>query len=385
MTDLLELEKKLIGFDTTSVKSNMELVDFLVETLKSQQAEVEVMTSPEGGKANVLATFGPRDMSGLMLAGHMDTVPVEGQKWNYDPFALTAAEGRFYGRGTADMKCFIGQCIVAMDAFAHKKLNLPVHLAFTYDEEINCNGADHLIEHLQQHNRVMPKCAVIGEPTNFEVFRVHKGIAAARVRVSGVEGHSSKPVKGANAIYPAAKVIEKLMEVEAELRQKTSQTDLFEVPYTTLSVGMVQGGTAFNIIPNQCEVSFEYRTMPGEDDSYVMNQVQGYIQEILLPEFQKLQPGVDISMETVMRRQPLNTPVGTEIETIALELAGKASSGSAPYYTEGAIYSDAGIPTVICGPGDIDQAHRPNEFITQEQMEKGPTLLAKLVERVCLG
>ena len=381
--DMMEMEARLIGFDTTSVNSNLEMVDFLESHLKGLGMEVLVNASPDGKKANLLATLGAKDVGGLMLAGHMDVVPVAGQAWDSHPFALKLDGGRLYGRGTADMKSFIVQAIHAVEAIRHSKLKLPVHLAFTYDEEVGCHGARRLMNELRRTDHVMPKCAVIGEPTNFQVFRLHKGFSSARVTVKGVEGHSSKPEKGANAIYQAALVIQKLMEVEQERKGHRSMEDLFEIPHTTLSAGMIEGGTALNIIPNRCEVKFEYRTMPGEDTAYVLKQVRGYVSEVLLPAFRKQHAEVDIEVEETGRGEPMMTPAGAEIETLVLELTGGERSGAAPFYTEGAIYNEAGIPTVICGPGDIDQAHRPNEFITEEQMQKGLPLIGRLIERVC--
>jgi acetylornithine deacetylase len=382
--DLLELEKRLIAFDTTSANSNLEMVDFLASHLKALGMDVLVNASPEGDKANIMATLGEPDVGGLMLAGHMDVVPVEGQAWDTDPFSLTAAEGRFYGRGTADMKSFIVQALMAAETVRHRKLKVPLHLAFTYDEEVGCHGAQHLMDTLAVTGRVLPACAVIGEPTNLQVFRLHKGFSTVQVTIKGVEGHSGQPPKGANAISQAAHVIARLLEVEEERKQHRSMEDLFEIPYTTLNVGMIHGGTALNIIPNRCEVRFEYRTMPGEDSAFVVNQIRGYVSEVLLPAFRRQQPDVDITVEETGRGEPMMTPEGSEIEALALELTGEQRSGAAPYYTEGAIYNAAGIPTVICGPGDIDQAHRPNEFITEAQLSKGLPFLGRLIERVCL-
>jgi acetylornithine deacetylase len=231
----------------------------------------------------------------------------------------------------------------------------------------------------------MPKCAVIGEPTGYQVFRMHKGFTAVKAVVSGIEGHSGKPELGVNATYPAAMIIQKLMEVETERKRHPAMEEFFQFPYTTLNVGLINGGTAVNIIPNRCELVFEYRTMPAEDPMYVYKQVEGYISEVLRPQLKKRDPRADINLEIVSRGPPMQLPAGAEIERIALELTEHDKSFAAPYYTEGAIYNEAGVPTVICGPGDIDQAHRPNEFITREQMEKGPPFLAKLIERVCIG
>lgn len=382
--DLMALERRLIGFDTVSRNSNLPMMEFLADTLKGIGLDVHVFPSPDGRKANVFATLGPRDLGGLMLAGHTDTVPVEGQAWDSDPFTLTEREGKFFGRGTADMKSFLVQSVLAAEALRGRKLKRPLHLAFTYDEEVGCHGATHLMKTLARQKLPLPTSAVIGEPTNFQVFNKHKGFSACRVSIRGVEGHSSKPPKGANAIQQAALVIQKLMEVERERMGHRSQEADFELPYTTVNVGMITGGTATNIIPNRCDVHFEYRTMPGEDPAYVINQVRGYVNEVLLPAFLKQQPNVSIEVAEENRGLPMQASSGSEIEALALELTGNRRTGAAPYYTEGAIYIENGIPTVICGPGDIDQAHRPNEFITREQLEKGVPFLGKLIERVCV-
>ena len=382
--DLLELERRFIGFDTVSRNSNLAMVSHLEELLRALGCRVDRFASQDGTKANVFATLGPVDVGGLMLAGHMDVVPVEGQAWNTDPFALTESEGRLFGRGTADMKSFIALALVAAEAVRLRKLRRPLHLAFTYDEEVGCHGASRLMEGLKRSNHVLPACAVIGEPTGYQVFRLHKGFHSVRVKVKGVEGHSSKPGKGANAIAQMGRVLEKVMAVSQERSTKRSMAEFFEVPHTTVNVGLIQGGTALNIIPNHCEMFFEYRTMPGEDSEFVYRQVEGYVREVLLPEFRKQQPQVDMTVELTGRGLPMMTPPGTEIEALALELTGNAKSSAAPYYTEGAIYNESGIPTVICGPGDIDQAHRPNEFVTREQLEQGQPFLGRLIERVCL-
>ena len=383
--DMMALERQLIGFDTTSRNSNLEMVAFLERILKGAGLRVEIVTSEDGKKADIFASLGPSDVGGLMLAGHMDVVPVEGQAWDTDPFKLHEAGDKLYGRGTADMKSFLVQSIQAVEALRGRRLNLPVHLAFTYDEEAGCGGADHLMKSLKAAGHVMPKCAVIGEPTGFQVFSLHKGFSVVRATVTGVEGHSGKPELGLNATYPAAQIIQKLVEVEAERKQHRSMEQHFQFPYTTLNVGTLHGGTAVNIIANRCEVVFEYRTMPNEDPMYVFRQVDGYVSEVLRPQVKKRDARADIRLELVTRLPPMQVPAGAEIERIALELTQHKTSSAAPYYTEGAIYNEAGIPTVICGPGDIDQAHRPNEYITREQMEKGPPFLARLIERVCLS
>jgi len=382
--DLLALERSLIGFNTISANANLELVDFVVEQLKALDMAVTVLPNEDGDKANVFATLGPPDVGGLMLAGHTDVVPVEGQAWKTDPFALTEADGRFYGRGTADMKSFIAQALVTVEALRHRKFRLPLHLAFTYDEEVGCFGAGHMMERLGEIGQVLPACAVIGEPTGFQVFRMHKGMCRVRVTLTGVEGHSSKPTMGANTLYPAARIIQHLAEIGAERMARRSLEADFELPFTTVNAAVIRGGTAFNIIPNRTEFDFEYRTMPGEDPDYVLNQVRGFIDEVVLPDFRKQHTDTDVVVEKVMQGEPMLAPPGAEIEALALELTGNSRATAAPFYTEGAIYNRAGIPTVICGPGDIDQAHRANEYITQEQLQQGLPFLGALVERVCL-
>ncbi|HUJ74954.1 MAG TPA: acetylornithine deacetylase, partial [bacterium] len=362
-----------------------ELADFLAEALKGLGLATQVLPSEKGRHANVLATLGPPDTPGLMLAGHTDVVPVEGQAWDSDPFVLLERGGKFYGRGSADMKSFIAQCLLAAQEVRHRKFKVPLHLAFTYDEEVTCSGATALVKHLKAAGQVLPRGAVIGEPTNFQVFTKHKGITGCKVTIRGVDGHSSKPHLGANAIVQAALVIQKLVEVGEERRGHRSRDADFDVPYTTVNVGKVSGGIAFNVIPGRCELYFDYRTMPGEDPEYVFNQIQGYVQEELLPRFRQQHPDVDIRLERFNHGIPMQAPPGSAIEALALELTGNTRTGAAPYYTEGAIYNENGIPTVICGPGDIDQAHRPNEYITREQLDLGVPFLGRLISRVCLS
>ncbi|MBI3992488.1 MAG: acetylornithine deacetylase [Candidatus Lambdaproteobacteria bacterium] len=382
--ELLELERRLIGFDTVSAHSNLALIEFLEGRLKALGLRVELFPNADGNKANLLATLGAPDTPGLMLSGHTDVVPVEGQAWSSDPFTLTPGDGRFYGRGTADMKSFLAQVLLAVQAVRHRRLRLPLHVAATYDEEVGCLGAGDMLRQLAAAGRMLPRCAVIGEPTGFQVFSMHKGMCRVRVGIKGVEGHSSKPNMGANALYPAARIIQQLAELEAERRARRSYEDAFELPYTTVNAAVVHGGTAFNIIPNRCDLEFEFRTMPGEDPDYVLRQVQGFVDEVVLPDLRRQHGDTDIRVEKVMQGAPMLTPPGTEIEALALELTGRSRSGAAPYYTEGALYNAAGIPTVICGPGDIDQAHRANEFITAEQLQAGLPFLGRLIERVCL-
>jgi len=381
--DLIELERKVIGFDTVSRNSNLAMAHFLADTLRGIGMAAETMVNAQGTHANVYATLGPKDVGGLMLAGHMDVVPADGQKWDSDPFVLTERDGRFYGRGTADMKSFIVQAILAAAAVRPEKLRVPLHLAFTYDEEVGCRGAGQLIRDLRERKQALPAMAVVGEPTAFQVFTRHKGFAACRATVKGVPGHSSMPGKGANAIQQAALIVAKLREIELERKERRSMESVFAVPYTTLNVGMIAGGTATNVIPDRCEVIFEYRTMPGEDPDFVLKQIQGYVKEVLLPDFRRQNPEVDIAVEREHSGLPMETPQGSAIEALALELTHTSKPGAAPYYTEGAIYNESGIPTVVCGPGDIDQAHRPNEFITRDQLERGVPFLSRLIARVC--
>lgn len=381
--NLMELERKLIGFDTVSRNSNLAMAHFLAETLQGIGIPAEVFVNRQGTHANVFATLGPADAGGLMLSGHTDVVPVEGQKWDSDPFTLTERDGKFFGRGTADMKSFIVQALLAAEAVRHQRLKVPLHLAFTYDEEVGCKGAGQLIAALRERKRPLPAMAVVGEPTNFQVFTRHKGYAACKVVVTGIEGHSGQPGKGANAVQQGALVVAKLREIELERMGHRSLESVFEVPYTTLNVGMIAGGTALNIIPNRCEVNFEYRTMPGEDPDFVLKQLQGYVREVLLPDFRKQHPDVNMSVEREHNGLPMETPKGSAIEALVLELTRNTRTGAAPFYTEGAIYNENGIPTVVCGPGDIDQAHRPNEFIARDQLEQGVPFLGKLIARVC--
>ncbi|MDH5750801.1 MAG: acetylornithine deacetylase [Deltaproteobacteria bacterium] len=382
---LLEIQKRLIGFDTTSRNSNLEMAGFIAETLRALGFSAELLPGGEDGKANVFATLGPPDQGGLMLAGHMDVVPVDGQDWSTDPFELTQREGRLYGRGTTDMKSFIALCLAAAGELRGARLARPLHLAFTYDEEVGCNGAEELMQALVARGGPLPAWGVIGEPTGFQVHRMHKGYRAVEVLVRGVEGHSSMPDRGANAIACMGRVLEQVARVTEECRGRRSLEEHFEIPYTTLSVGTIQGGSAINIIPNHCALALEYRFLPTEDPDYVFRQLEGHISEVLRPEFKKQHPEADIDIRVTQHKPPMMLEPGSEVERAVLEIAGRNAASAAPYYTEGAIYNQAGIPTVVCGPGDIGQAHRPNESISVEQMEQGLEYVRRLITRFCRG
>lgn len=382
--DLLSLEQRLIGFDTVSSRANLALAGFLEDLLHQLGLRAETLPTDEPGKANVHAVLGPQESGGLMLAGHMDVVPTEGQDWSSDPFQLQQRDGRLYGRGTADMKTFLAHAALAATEFRNRRLRKPIHLAFTCDEEIGCGGARHLMEVFQQRHWPMPACALLGEPTGFEVFRMHKGFRHLRIDVRGVEGHSSKPQRGANAIIAAGRLLTHMAQIAHECTQRRTQEEDFEVPWSTVSVGRIQGGTALNIIPNQCMLDLEYRCMPTEDPEYIQHQIQGYVDEVLRPAFQQEHPQADVHVRTVLVGEPMLTPPGSLLEPLLLELTAQPRTKAAPYYTEGAIYNAAGISTLICGPGDINQAHRPDEYIAQDQFERGVPFLCQLIERFCL-
>jgi len=373
---------RLVACPSISRNPNLELVDFSVERLKRLGFRVQVQQG-SGDRANVFATLGPDDQPGLMLAGHSDVVPVEDQQWESDPFVLRRTDQEVVGRGVADMKGFLAQVLLAAESWGCMPLTRPVHLAFTYDEEVGCSGAAQLVEGMAQGQLPRPAYALIGEPTGYQVFRRHKGITLAKVVITGVEGHSSNPHRGVSAIWAAARLISWLEALAEQLRQQALDDPDLEAPYTTLNVGMVQGGQAYNIIPNRAEVMFEYRTPPGQDPQQVLQQVQAYVAQTLRPQLQGQDPRCNAVVVPVSQGLPMVTPAGGPLEVALLALTGQARAGAAPFFTEGALYNQAHIPSIICGPGEIHQAHRPNEALSIQRLEQGLPLLQQLVARLC--
>jgi acetylornithine deacetylase len=313
----------------------------------------------------------------VVLSGHTDVVPVDGQDWSSDPFALTRRDGKLYGRGTADMKGFIACALSLAPEALERPLAFPLHLAFSYDEEIGCLGAPSLARHVAQAG-TPPRAVIVGEPTGMDVIDAHKGIRGFVTTITGREAHSSQPDKGANAIFAAAELIRFLDGMAAEMRERGDPSGRFDPPCTTVEVGTIQGGTAHNIVPRQCRFGWGYRYLPDQDPDEILRRFEAHAAQHVLPRLRATAP--DTSIETNPRASvPALRPTASPAVEIACALAGKNETGTVAYGTEAGIFVGAGIPAVICGPGHIDQAHRPDEFIEAAQLDSCLAFLRRLI------
>ncbi|MCP4789789.1 MAG: acetylornithine deacetylase [Gammaproteobacteria bacterium] len=378
----ITLLDKLIGFDTTSCNSNLELMQFIQDYLQDYGVNSELVHDPALPKANLFATIGPDIDGGIMLSGHTDTVPVSGQNWTRQPFQLSAENGRYYGRGTTDMKGFLACVLAAVPDMAERPLSQPIHLAFSYDEEIGCVGVRHLIERLQVHPH-RPAACVIGEPTTMHVVTAHKGKIALQVQVLGKECHSGMAPEGVNAINYAALIVSWLQNLALEKQQNGPFQDTFSPPFTTVHTGTINGGTALNIVPNQCQLRFEIRYIAEEDPHQLLEPFYAYVQT-LREQMQAQDNDCDIEIHTLSEYPGLATPENTDIVILMRQLAQSQSSDKKINFgTEGGLFSDnLNITTVVCGPGSMEQGHKPDEFIAAQQLTQCQQFLQRLINHL---
>ncbi|MCP1620103.1 acetylornithine deacetylase [Pseudomonas sp. SLBN-26] len=375
----LDLLERLVAFPTVSRDSNLALIGFIRDYLAGHGVASELFLNAEGTKANLFATLGPTDRGGVVLSGHTDVVPVDGQAWTRDPFRLSESEGRLYGRGTADMKGFIASVLAAVPAFLAQPLRLPVHLAFSYDEEVGCLGVRSLLDALAQRpNR--PRLCLIGEPTELRPVLGHKGKLAMRCQVHGAACHSAYAPQGVNAIEYAARLIGHLGEIGEELARPEHHDPRFDPPYSTVQTGLIEGGRALNIVPAECRFDFEVRALPGFDAQQVATRLDRYAQAELVPRMQTVQPGTGIRFEPLGSYPGLATDAASEAAELVALISGSRDFGTVAFGTEGGLFHEAGIPTVVCGPGSMDQGHKPDEFVTLAQLEACDAMLLRLAE-----
>jgi acetylornithine deacetylase len=374
-----ELLERLIGFATVSRDSNLELIAFIRHYLAELGVESELFYNPERTKANLFATIGPRDRGGVVLSGHTDVVPVDGQAWTVEPFRLTERDGRVYGRGTADMKGFIASVLAAVPVFLKRTLKLPVHLAFSYDEEVGCLGVRPMLAELEKRPH-KPHLCLIGEPTELKPVLGHKGKLAMRCQVKGAACHSAYAPYGVNAIEYAARLIGRLGEIGAQLAQPEHHDERFDPPFSTVQTGVIKGGRALNIVPAECEFDFEVRALPGFDAHEVADELQTYAEAELLPRMRSVQPDTGIRLQPLSAYPGLATSPDSEAARLLALLSGSTEFGTVAFGTEGGLFDQAGIPTVVCGPGSMDQGHKPDEFITLEQLTRCDAMLVRLAE-----
>ena len=370
---------RLVGFATVSRDSNLELIGFIRDYLAEQGVESELFHNPEGTKANLFATIGPQGVGGVVLSGHTDVVPVDGQAWTVEPFALSERDGRLYGRGTADMKGFIASVLAAVPAFLAQPLHLPVHLAFSYDEEVGCLGVRSMLAALEQRPH-KPRLCLIGEPTELKPVLGHKGKLAMRCQVQGAACHSAYAPYGVNAIEYAAKLIGKLGDIGDALALPVHHDVRFDPPFSTVQTGVIKGGRALNIVPAECEFDFEVRALPGFEAQAVADQLQTYAEAELLPRMRKVNATSDIRLQPLSAYPGLATSADSEAARLVALLSGTDEFGTVAFGTEGGLFDQAGIPTVVCGPGRMDQGHKPDEFVSVEQLRGCDAMLLKLVD-----
>lgn len=370
------LLRDLVAFDTTSRNSNRALIDFVADYLAGFGIEARLVPSDDGTKANLFATVGPQRAGGVVLSGHTDVVPVDGQDWSTDPFALSQRDGRLYARGSADMKGFIACALSLVPDFDAADIDRPIHLAFSYDEEVGCLGVGRMIDAI---GREIPRPAavIVGEPTSMRIANAHKGICAMTTTVRGREAHSSRPQDGVNAIGTAAALVTELYRLCDELAG-TERDERFEPPFTTFNAGTIRGGDAINIIARECALTWEFRPIPGVDANRIAGRVQAFIETELLPPMRKVYPGASIETVRDLFVPPFDAPEGTEAEALARRASGLNSGGTIAFVTEASLFAQAGFPAVICGPGDIAQAHQPDEFVAVEQLDACLDFLEKL-------
>jgi len=370
------LLKALVAFDTTSAESNMKLIEFVVAYLDGHGIASTLTPSQDGTKANLFATIGPGGKSGIGLSAHSDCVPVEGQTWASDPFTLTARGGKLYGRGACDMKGFLACVLASVPLFTSRQLTEPVHIIVSYDEEVGCTGVRPLIARLG-HDLPRPRVIIVGEPTSIGVIEAHKRIDAYRTTVTGREAHSSLPQLGVNAISYAAELIEEIDRISATL--STATNDRFDPPSSTVQVGTIEGGKAPNIVPKTCRFQWQVRGLPEADPDFVPKRLEAFA-ESLLARMRRVAPAASIDTLHQGSVPAFLAKPGSEAVALAMALTGANSTSTVSYGTEAGLFEEAGCLAVICGPGDIAQAHAADEFVTVAQLEACMAFLAKFAD-----
>ncbi len=369
---------KLVSFDTTSSLSNMDMMTYMQDYLGGFGVEARLIPNKDGTKASLFATVGPKDKAGgIGLSGHSDVVPVKGQDWRSDPFILRQQGDKLYGRGTCDMKGFIACVLAAVPEMTKAELKIPLHLIFSYDEEIGCTGVRPTIEMLGK-DLPKPQIIFVGEPSEMTVVDAHKGTNSFETEVIGHEAHSSMTHIGVNAIITAGRLITALDDYAAELEKFTDER--FEPPFTSLQIGMIEGGTAPNIIPKSCKFRWEFRALPDYDVTLFPAYLEEFAKVRLRPTMKEVSKSCDIITRKLNQVPGLSCPPDSKAVTLALKLAQQNSSHAVSYATEAGLFEQAGCSTIICGPGSIAQAHKPNEFVAISELEKCDAFLARLVD-----
>ena len=376
----VEMLRHLVSFDTTSRNSNLALIDFAEDWLRRNNIPVRRSLNPEGTKANLHAIIGPHVAGGLALSGHVDTVPVDGQAWSRDPFTLFEQDGKLYGRGACDMKGFVAAALAAVPDIAAMPLAKPVHLFITYDEETNMDGARRLVADIEDSG-LKPDLCVVGEPSLMQPILAHKGRIAIKVSVRGSPGHSSEPERGVNAVHAAAEAVAYMAAEARRIAKEGPFVEGFDPPYTTAHVGTLAGGTILNIIPEAAEFVMEWRYVPGHDADAEFARFQQYVADNIESWMHPSDPTTGFSYERVGYLPGMGLADDHDLTNLVKQITGSNSTGKVSYGTEGGIYEEAGIPSIVCGPGAIQQAHKPDEWIAVSQLDACDSFIRRITQR----
>lgn len=367
--ETLEILADLIAFESVSRDSNLDLIAYVNQRLDQIGTRTYLTLDPTGTKANLFATLGPPEMDGgIVLSGHTDVVPVEGQEWSSDPFTATIRAGKLYGRGACDMKGFLACVLAYAPHFAEIELKRPLHMAFTYDEEEGCLGAQVMLKELQAVGR-KPALCIIGEPTMMKIIEGHKGCCEYTTNFSGLEGHGSAPDRGVNAVEYAARFVSNLLDTAEALKARAPENSRFDPPWSTIQIGKMAGGIARNIIAGACSVDWELRTVNSADYDFTHEQVKAYVENELLPRMRHVHPEAEIVTQVIGEVVGLEPMSDSEAVALVQALTGNTDPAECvSFNTEAGLYQQIGINAVICGPGSIGQAHKPDEFVELSQL-----------------
>jgi acetylornithine deacetylase len=380
------LIRDLVAFDTTSRESNLALLDFVRDHFARHDIACSYTYDDDRRKANLWATLpaqdGNVDEGGIVLSGHTDVVPVDGQPWSTDPFVATVVGDRVHGRGVTDMKSFSATGLAFVPEFLSRGLQRPLHFSLSYDEEVGCIGVRRLIADIVGRG-VRPMGCIVGEPTGMELVLAHKGKKSWRCRVRGFEAHSSLTPRGVNAVQIACEIVAYIAQRARDFRDRGGRDESYDVPYTTAHVGVIHGGTALNIVPRDCHFDFEVRHLPFDDPDAFFRDVEAFAQRFL-PQMHAVAADTYIAFDPLSTLPGMDTHDGSAIASLAHACNGHAEVGKVSFGTEAALFQDAGIATVICGPGHIEQAHQPDEWVSIEQLARCEAFMRALADRVCV-
>jgi acetylornithine deacetylase len=375
-----DMIERLISFDTTSRDSNLALIDFVRDHLARHGVASEQIPSEDGRKANLFATIGPTDRPGIVLSGHTDVVPVDGQPWDTDPFRPVERDGKLFGRGTCDMKSFVAICLALVPEMVKSRPRVPIHLALSYDEEVGCKGVRSMIDLLVKRGFRAQAC-IVGEPTQMRVVVGHKGKKSWKCIVHGHEAHSSLVHLGANAVEAAAEAVARLKSMARRFRANGPFDPMYDPPYTSVHTGTIHGGTQLNIVPLRCEFDFEFRYLPGDDPDALFQEIAAFAEREVLPEMRAVRHDARFEWQELSAIPGLSTREDDAVVEFAKALSGANTVSKVAFGTEAGLFQIAGIPTIVCGPGNIEQAHKPNEFIALDQVAQCEAMLRRMISR----